>query len=149
MKYTYLLIIYVLFLASCTDVVIRESKDIDNSIWLYNDPFSTNFEIRDTKAYDIFFSIKHGDYYPFENIYLRITDDFSGMTSTDTVNINLSDNYGVWKGKGSSVKNYTALLRREYRFPHTGFYNIKIEQFTRTDSLKEVEQVSVFLQRTK
>ena len=150
MKHTLLILISVFFLSSCAEKdVFRHSKDIDNSIWKYDDPMSASFEIIDTFVYDIYFLVNPGNYYPFENIYLRITDDFTGEAITDTVNIDLSDNYGVWKGKGSSIRKFSALLRREFRFPDTGIYNIKIEQFTRTDSLKEIEQVGILLKRSK
>jgi len=150
MKNTLIFLITISFFISCTNNdVLSHTKEIDNSIWTYNDPFTASFKIMDTLGYDIFFSVNHGNYFPFENLYLRITDDFSGESSTDTINIDLSDNYGIWKGKGSSSRKYNTLLRKEFSFPDTGIYNIKIEQFTRTDSLREVEQVAVFIKRTK
>jgi gliding motility-associated lipoprotein GldH len=149
MKIALIFLISISFFISCTNNdVFSHTKEIENSIWIYDDPFTASFKIMDTLGYDIFLSVNHGNYYPFENIYIKITDDFSGEISTDTVSIDLADEYGVWKGKGSSNRKHNTLLRNEFSFPDTGIYNIKIEQFTRTDSLREVEQIAVFIKRS-
>ncbi|MEZ4906402.1 MAG: hypothetical protein R2771_01890 [Saprospiraceae bacterium] len=68
----------------------------------------------------------------------------------DTVNIDLSDEYGVWKGN-DSYKNfdYKALLHKNFKFKDPKIYIVKFEQFTRNDTLKGVNEIGFELSRSK
>lgn len=146
----FLIIIFIF--SSCEEKHFYQSKkEFDNYKWANSDKFISNVEINSIdKPFDIWFEINHNDNYPFENIYLRITDDFIGKIVTDTVNINLSNSYGIWTGKksGKTIELKT-ILRKSYKFPKPGKYNIEIEQFTRVDSLSGVSSVGFFINENK
>lgn len=143
MKYTILLSFFALALISCGNKTIFSTEQkCENDIWLYSKPLQAEFKIEDTtKLYDIEFSLTHTDNYPFQNIYLSVNDDFAGKMLTDTVNINLSDEYGKWTGTGASDKKIHTFLRKSYKFPKAGSYNIGIQQFTRKDSLSQIKDI--------
>lgn len=137
---------------SCSnkEIFTAEMK-IDNGKWAYSEPLKGTFEIKDTsQSYDIQLNINHKDDYPFQNIYLRITDDFTGTTVTDTVNINLADEYGVWSGKGiSKSRELHSILRKSFKFKSQKKYNFSIEQFSRQDSLNGMRSIELIVLNTK
>lgn len=143
MKYLIFLASLNLILFSCNnkEVYITE-LNCGNEQWDMKNPLKAQFMIDDTtKLYDIGISLTHTDKYPFQNIYLRIVDDFTGKSIVDTININLSNEYGKWIGKGTNEKKIQTLLRKSFKFNKNGKYNIKIEQFTRNSILKDIRKI--------
>lgn len=148
MKYLIFIAYLSLVLFSCKNKEVYSNElNCENDQWDMKNPLKAQFMINDsTKLYDIGISLIHSDEYPFQNIYLRVDDDFSGKLNVDTVNINLSDEYGKWIGKGTNEKKIQTLLRKSFKFHKNGNYNIKIEQFTRNEILKNIRKIefSVF-----
>lgn len=151
-KLIFIVIPFGLLFLSCGEKHLFYSENqFENLKWAHAEKFISSVIIESTeKQYDISFQIKHNDNYPFENIYLRITDDFTGKEIIDTVNINLSDNYGIWKGdKNGNVFKQKTILRKSHKFPQKGNFNIKIEQLTRVDSLLGVQSVGFLVDEVK
>ena len=122
-------------------------KQFENKKWALTDLFSCEFEIKALdQPYDISFNIAHNDNFPFENIYLKITDDFNGKEKSDTISINLSDKFGIWKGdKNGNNYSYSTLLRKSFKFKKEKNFNFKVEQFTRMDSLSGIEGIAFII----
>ena len=122
-------------------------KDLpDNNIWAYADFFNASFDVERNVPYDIYFGLEHTDDYPYENIYLRITDDLKERKDTDIVSINLSNPYGIWYGKkNGDIYSFNTLLRKSFKFDKSGKHSIKIEQFTRKDSLEGVKAIKFYI----
>ncbi len=152
MKYIPLFLLSVFLLIACNNnKVFKTQKELGNSIWTYSDVFRSVIPVKDiAEPYDIYFSIEHTENYPFQNIYLRISDDFHGKINIDTINFDLYDKYGIAKGKKHG-KNYNVsiLLRKSFKFKNPGDYKIEIEQFTRTDSLEGVTGLGFSLNAAK
>ena len=150
MKLSLPILFFLLLLYSCNNNTVFESiKEFPDRIWTYDDTFTSEFSIKnDTVHYDIYFGISHNENYPFQNIYLKITDNFTGSLNADTINIDLYDKSGMIKGKkyGSNY-HLNTLLRKSFLFPKSGNYNIKIEQFTRKDSLEGVTEVDFLISK--
>ncbi len=152
MKYFPLLFLLLFFLISCENhTILSSEKDIENQVWTYRDTFSTDFSIKNNNIpYDIMLNIVYNDEYPFQNIYLRITDNFTGKKNIDTVNINLYNKYGMVKGeKRGKDYDLSTILRKSFKFPATKKYSIKIEQYTRNDSLQGVSAVNLYINKAK
>jgi len=145
----YIVIILSMVFTSCSEnhTYSFENK-ISNNTWKFLDPVAFSPEIDDNGAYDIALQIDYGEFYAFENIYLRITDNFTGKLHSDTIGFNLSNKYGFWNGKKSGdFYSSNLLLRKSFIFPSNGKYNFKVEQFTREDSLKEINSVKLFVDK--
>ncbi len=146
MKYLPLLLLLLLFSCGNNHVVFVEKDLPDNNIWLYADFFNASFDVERNVPYDIYFGLEHTGDYPYENIYLRITDDFKEKKDTDIVSINLSNPYGIWYGKKSGdIYSFNTLLRKSFKFDKPGKHSIKIEQFTRKDSLEGVKAIKFYI----
>jgi gliding motility-associated lipoprotein GldH len=129
--------------------VYSGEKKIKGNFWLYSDPLTGTFQISDTSiSYDVLFELTHQNDYSFQNLYLRITDDFTGKLISDTVNINLADEYGVWIGKGiSENKKLSIPLRKAIKFKKLATYNYKIEQFSRSDTLRGISKIALVVRK--
>lgn len=145
----YLILFLAFFIFSCGNNYYYESEKefSEKEIWTFTDAFEAEFTIKASAPFDVYFELDHGDDYIFENIYLRITDDFKGKSETEIVNLNISDKNGLWKGKKSGNHySYKTLLRKAFTFQKPGKHLIKIEQFTRTDSLEGISKVRFYLE---
>jgi len=146
-------VFFIAILTACNnDVVLQKIKNFDNNEWAFTSPFKTNFALKDkARKYDIYFLISHSQDYPFQNIYLRITDDFSGKTHTDTVSIQLMNKNGYWKGeKKHGFFRYEVPLHKNFSFAENkDSFHIKIEQFTRQDTLKGVKNTGIVIKEIK
>ena len=152
MKRIPLFLIPVFLLLACNNnTVFKAQKELEKGVWTYRNVFKSEIPVRDTsKLYNIYFNIEHTGDYPFQNIYLRISDDFQGKTITDTINFNLYDKYGIAKGKKHGDKyNASILLRKSFKFKKPGNYKIEIEQFTRTDSLAGISGLGFSVNNAK
>ena len=150
MKKILLITLVLTILNACNNnEVYSGEKKINGKFWLYSDPLTGTFQIRDTStSYDILFELNHQNDYSFQNLYLRITDDFTGKQLSDTVNINLSDEYGVWIGKGiSENKKVSIPLRKDLKFKKQASYNYKIEQFSRSDTLRGMSKIALVVRK--
>ena len=150
--FTGLIFFIVVFTACNNDVILQETKNFDNQEWIFSSPFNMNFAVQDkSRKYDIYYFITHSEDYPFQNIYLRITDDFSGKTRIDTVSIELMTKTGFWKGeKKHGFFRYEVPLHKNFLFPENkDSFHIKIEQFTRRDTLRGIKNTGIVIREIK
>ena len=152
MKYVFAVLILVsLVFCSCNnDIVVKKTKRFDTKQWVFSSPLKADFAIEDkSQKYDIVYFISHSDEYPFQNIYLRITDDFSGKINIDTLNIDLMSKNGFWKGeKNGDSYEYKIKLYDNFSFPENkNNFNIKIEEFTRQDTLKGILKTGIIVKK--
>jgi len=144
------IILSVVFISCNENHTYSFEKKIENNLWSYDDEVKFYPQIDDASLlYDLSLQIKHGEFYSFENIYIRISDDFTGVLNVDTISFNLSNRNGFWIGtENNDYYDATFLLRKGFKFPKKGKYNFKIEQFTREDSLTEINSIKMFIDKS-
>ncbi len=152
MRQFFAVLISILFFLSCNnDIIVRSEKKLPVGIWKYEDTLKARFDLMDNSIpYDICLDVYYTKDYPFQNIYFKITDDFTGESNTDTVTVNLFDKYGAALGK-SKKGGYKKkiILRKGFIFKNGGNHNIEIMQFTRKDSLEGINELEFFIEKTK
>jgi gliding motility-associated lipoprotein GldH len=148
-----LLTLFSFLLIACGPNIIYESKkDISNSTWLYKDSIKFAFEIKDTnKVYNIWLDIDHNSDYPFQNLYTKIYTHFPQKeVLNQQLSIELADFTGKWNGTGTGKNiKYNLLLQENAVFEAKGAYTIVLEQYTRQDSLKGINELGLRLEETK
>jgi gliding motility-associated lipoprotein GldH len=151
MRYFYLIIPILFFLASCGDkenYIYQESKSINESGWIYADSLDFNFDIPDTsKIYGLILDVAHTTDYPFQNIYFNISTSFpSGKRLQQSLSSDLAEKSGQWHGKCSG-KNCTAsiFLQEKAKFNEVGKHRINIAQFSRDSVLVGIEELNLKL----
>ncbi|WP_293311036.1 gliding motility lipoprotein GldH [Pedobacter sp. UBA5917] len=141
-----LLLITSLFVG-CTSNVIDSNVEIADRRWTYRNHISTPFEIKDnSKAYNIYFKLRHTADYKYANIYILAHFRDGKKMVTRRYQFKLAKNDGEWLGSGSgNVFSYTFPMLTNYHFPHNGKFEIEIEQNMRDNPLLEVSDAGILV----
>lgn len=134
-----------LFSGCTTSSIVDTNVQIPDRKWTYRNHIATSFEIKDnSKAYNIYFKLRHTAEYRYSNIYILV-HFFDGKDKvTKRYQYKLAKNDGEWLGSGSgSIFNYTLPLRTQYHFPKNGKFKIEIEQNMRDNPLVEISDVGL------
>ncbi|MBT8220736.1 MAG: gliding motility lipoprotein GldH [Bacteroidia bacterium] len=137
-----------LFLCSCNSAYFKEEIELDNNYWTYSHPVEFNFEVLDTSAnYDMYLEIHHTDNYPYQNLYLQTTTSLPGdSVIQQLVSFELSDKAGFWLGKCQGNHCRISIpIQSNFHFTKLGEYGLRLDQFTRTDSLLGIEKIGLSL----
>ena len=131
----------------CTPSVIDSNVEIANRRWTYRNHISTLFEIKDnTKAYNIYFKLRHTADYKYANIFILAHFKDGKKVVTRRYQYKLAKNDGEWLGSGSgNVFSYTLPMLTSYHFPHSGKFEIEIEQNMRDNPLLEVSDAGILV----
>lgn len=139
-----------MFCACNQNVVYKQSVDIKNDTWSYNDKINYSFKIQDTSSvYSLWLEIDHGTTYAYQNVYIKILTSFpDGSDKSDIVSLELANKNGLWNGKcgGSQCKVIIPLQEKTY-FQEQGDYAISLEQYMRVEDLKDLKAFTLRLQK--
>ncbi|TCD00026.1 gliding motility lipoprotein GldH [Pedobacter frigidisoli] len=144
--------LFIAFLISgCTANVIDSNIEIPQRAWSYRNHISTPFEIKDnTKAYNIYFKLRHTADYKYSNIFILAHFKDGKNRVTKRYQYKLAKNDGEWLGSGSgNVFNYTLPMLTNHRFPKNGKFEIEIEQNMRDNPLLEVSDAGILVQEVE
>ena len=151
------IIIPVFFIASCLfsscgkDTVYNEYQSVRNKTWNKQDVYFFKFEIKDISvAYNVSLQIRNNDLYSYQNLWI-INEEAqpSGVSVKDTIEHMLADDFGKWTGNGITLFQSRINLKDNYHFPDTGKYTIGIRHGMRDDDLKGIENVGLFIEKSK
>jgi gliding motility-associated lipoprotein GldH len=143
-----------LLLTNCdqTNYHFKAEKDFDNAIWKYSDTTNFSVTIEDTLAlYNLGLRLNHTKEYLSQNIYLKIHTRFpDGKRYSQRINIDLADKAGKWYGKCSGGDcEVDAYIQKGAFFNQIGEYTFTVEQFTRTEALKNVNDLTFYIEDTE
>jgi len=137
-----------IILGSCGPKAIY-SKSINlNGAWTYPEQLITTIDIADTiQKYDLVATIDHGEDFGYENLYLQITTIFpDGEKRSSPLSLELANSKGFWNGKCSgNACTLSFNLQEDFRFKEPGSYSFEIEQFSRKDTLKGLNEMTLSL----
>ncbi|MBN1117142.1 MAG: gliding motility lipoprotein GldH [Bacteroidales bacterium] len=139
------------FLIACTgNVAYDDVQKVDKEGWQAGDVFSFNVPVADTaSAFDILIHIRNNNNYEYSNLWLFIdTKAPNGNHMRDTVEFILADPSGKWLGKGLGAIN-TMLIpyKPNIKFPNSGIYIFDIQQGMRKETLENIMDVGVRVQK--
>ena len=140
------------FLSSCgKDTVYSEFQPIKDKLWDKNNEYFFNFEIKDTSVpYNVSLQLRNNDMYPYQNIWLLFEESQpTKITTKDTIEFMLADDFGKWKGNGITLYQNRIPVKNHYIFPDTGKYTINIRHGMRDDKLKGIENIGVNIEIAK
>jgi len=122
------------------------AEQIPESGWQISNRIGFDVEITDTlSAFDIFFTLRNNNDYPFRNLYLFITVvSPEGYAIKDTLEYQLSDEKGNWFGSGlGDIHDLTVPFKRDVLFPESGSYRFIIEHGMREEELKGIIDIGI------
>ena len=137
----------VLVAACSSRTVFSEFRNIPLSGWDKDSVLVYEVGITDTVAtYDVVLSLRHGQNYPYQNIWFFVEN---GLTEqTDTLEYYLADQRGRWLGNGFGDRHeMPCLIDQNVRFPHSGEYVFKVHHGMREDLLQGVTEVGLTVEK--
>ena len=140
------------FLTSCgKNTVYSEFQPVQHKLWDKNNEYFFNFEITDVSVpYNVSLQLRNNDMYPYQNIWLLFEESQpTKITTKDTIEFMLADDFGKWKGNGITLYQNRIPVKNHYIFPDTGKYTINIRHGMRDDKLKGIENIGVNIEIAK
>lgn len=146
-----LLLFLMMLNLSCNDnIIFEEHKVFEQQVWKKSDIVKLEPEITDTlQPYNIIFNVRHSNQYYNNNLWVRIETIYpSGRSQEDVVDIPMANKEGRWYGSGSgNVINNEVQIQERALFPEKGKYTLLIEQYMRMESLPEIMNVGIRLEK--
>lgn len=133
----FILVVIVALLTACNkNIVYSKYKTFSDEAWYAKDKAVFDLEITDTESLNnISLMIRHGDAYPFNNLFLFVTTKYpDGKILSDTMEIVLANQKGEWQGSGvGDIFDFKVPVKKNTRFPLAGKYEFTFEQAMRVD----------------
>ena len=146
MRKNLLLALTSLMLVACQhNVVYTDFCTLPNNGWEADSTVCFQPTIEDTAAdYQFQLILRHTDAYQYQNLwmFLEVKND-SAILSQDTIECYLADDRGNWLGGGVSVHELPLMFDAAYHFPHSGQYQITIQQGMRSENLEGIKEIGV------
>jgi len=132
--------------------VSSDAVDLDPSGWNALDTAVMEFEVEHADhRHDLQFGLRHGEEYPFSNLYLFVQLEYpNGRMLSDTLECLLAAPDGRWHGEGRRWIDHRIGYKRGVAFPLEGDYTLKVVHAMRRDPLPGMAELRLSLfDRTK
>ena len=135
-------------LLGCANSIADVNVEMPEHKWSYRNHVKATFEIKDyTKAYNIYFKLRHTADYRYSNIFILAHYKNEKKSANRRYEFKLAKNDGEWLGSGSgNLFTYTLPLLRNYRFENNGKFEIDLEQNMRDNPLMEISDVGILVE---
>ena len=152
MKQGQIFVILALALTACnSDTVFEQKLNVSEAGWTAKDSLVYPFEIQDTTLfYEMMLDVDFKEGYRYQNLYVNIHTRFpDGKLEKDVVSLELGTPGGKWHGQCSGGEcSVPVQLQQKFSFPQPGKYVISLHQFTRVDTIKELNTLTLSIQKS-
>lgn len=137
-------------LVSCdSEVLYENNQGFENNTWSYDDAKTFSFKMADSLTpVKLSINLRTTSNYPYSNIYMFMHSKYpNGYEDLDTLEFFLADPAGNWLGdnSGTVVENRAVITKGT--FPASGDYTFVLEQAMRNDSLPELIDVGIRVEK--
>lgn len=136
----------VITLSCDRNTLFSDNYRIEDRQWSMYDPARYTCIIGDTVSiFNIDLSVRTSTDYPYRNMYLFIVTTFpSGTTVTDTLQALITDEKGMWLGRGAGdLRELTIPYKSNVFFPEEGEYHFSVIHGMRDTLLKGVYDMGI------
>jgi len=144
-----------LFFSGCDKNSIFEgNKNFESRYWVFNDPAVFEFEISNLQdKYDLSLNVRTTGDFKYQNLYIQyyLEDTTGQLINEDLKNIQLFHpvtGVPVGDGIGGSY-DVTRTFLEDYSFTKSGKYILRLDQFMRIDTLREVLSVGFRIEKSE
>lgn len=143
--YSLVSIVLLVFISGCTknSTIYSKYYYFEKEEWASKDTAKFQVDIIDTTSFtDINIKIRHGELYPYSNLYLFLTTTYPNQSQkTDTIECILANNKGEWYGSGlGDMYDITLPIKKNIRFSKSGVYKFYFVQAMRQDPLPNISE---------
>jgi len=137
---------------SCnSDIVFNDFQPVPDKVWDRQSEFLFHFELNEAAIpYNISLQLRNSIFYPYQNLWILFDAlDQTEVIVNDTIEFLLADKSGKWTGNGVTLFQNQFPLRTNYHFPDTGKYTIRIRHGMVAEQLHGIENVGLFIEKTR
>jgi gliding motility-associated lipoprotein GldH len=142
------------FLTACDNTrVYEKNHDFDQRHWLVNDTTTFEFEIPDTTLhYNLYCNLRNTVAFPYARLFVNyhLEDSTGKPLQKRLIQTFLFDQH-TGKPQGTSglgdIYDHRIRLIGNHRFPYAGKYNMRFEQYMRTDTLEGILAVGLRVEK--
>jgi gliding motility-associated lipoprotein GldH len=130
--------------------VFEQYEDIPDYKWSKNQTLRFEVEIVDTiNPHNLYLNIRNTGAYGYSNLWLFVNKtDTQGETISEKFECKLADDKGKWYGSGfGDLFDLQIPYQQNIIFPRSGIYVFEMVQGMRTDSLEEVVNVGIRVEK--
>lgn len=133
-------------LTACQEhIVYHFYQPVDTTGWKKSDTLYYTFTpdiVPDNYLLEI--GIRHKDSYPYQDIWLAI----SQTNHTDTIHLFLSEESGMWKGNGiGENRQFTESIPNIQLFSTDSIHTLSVVHIMENDTLKGIKDVGLCIRR--
>lgn len=143
-------ILFVLLGGACTPkAVFQEYQAIPEETWSRYQVIEFTASIPDSGQYNVKLCLRHTTDYEMANLWCFVSTRSSAMLPRkDTVNVEIAEPDGRWKGKGGTIKTLEQPLRHNPVTLPQGQVIFRIEQGMREEEMKGVKDIGIQITKT-
>lgn len=145
MRKILLFILITLCLEACTSGHndYSDFKNIEQYGWVYGDTLNFKFDADNIVDGSLKLALRHNNSYEYSNLWLEVSHKIDSVTvDCDTINIELADIYGRWKGNGIGASYQTDVIVNSH-FAINGIDSVQVRHIMRCDTLEGIVQVGL------
>ncbi len=121
---------------------------LKEGIWRRNEQLTFVVDSVETvpgKHYNISVELMHNKQYPYQNLWLIVSDNFPLGASADTLEVSLCADNGTWLGSGTAGLLQLSVPYKEYIATDSllDSCRVNIRHYMRDESLNGIERVGV------
>lgn len=144
-------LLLVLMFCGCTgNTVYDDNVFIPAEGWHYKNRAQFNIELSDTASFhNIYINLRITPDYEYSNLYVLFhAKSPAGDSTTRRIDLTLAESNGHWLGKGTaSIISYRIPIIQKFVPKKAGTYHFEIEQNMRTNTLKEVINIGIGVEK--
>ncbi len=137
-KYFFQIIIFSIFIASCTDSYYNETKNLEKG-WKKNQLQKFEFSTASNSYFDVNLIVRNHNNYPYRNLWVFVMLD----GKKDTLQYLLADKEGNWLGNGALKTKEIYFNLYQDKILKAGKHTLILQHAMRTDTLKGLADISI------
>ncbi len=150
-KLLFAIVPVLLFLTGCDNTgIFNQTVEINEATWPFEKEIHFESQIEDTvNLHDVVINLRTGKTYEYSNLWLFVDFRYpNGKTYTDTIECPLAYPDGRWVGStGPGYVNTAIIIKKDMVFPAAGDYKINVRHGMRDDTLSEIKNIGLRIQR--
>ncbi|MGM9837030.1 MAG: gliding motility lipoprotein GldH [Paludibacteraceae bacterium] len=133
--------------AACSsNIIYSDFRSVPLQGWAADSVLWFSFDIMDTvSTYEMQICVRHTEQYPFQNMWLFVSDS----VSQDTIEFYMADDRGEWLGNGhhNGILEMPVLYEENYHFPHAGRQVLGVRHGMREEYLRGIADVGIVIKK--